>query len=285
MNNNKLFIDIVIPTYFENKSRRYFHTEKIFKYMDKLAKSLIRDKIILSFTVVGCNTELSINLFKDIFGHNSNNSYVIFTQFGSAENGVYWLNPKIKEMLNNKFKIGLTHSIKKNKDITMVMGSNDLICKEFYKQIYEKYNKNEKQFYGINNRHNNAVIFFEMDNQLKLNDKSLLGIWDGKYPNVSGHSDNKYAGGTFGFNKCIYEKIHIFNEWSNECLSEMWCEQILNCNLILFESIYYFNIKTGYDITKPESFLDKLESINTIKIKNETIYNSIIDTINTYNSM
>jgi len=86
-------------------------------------------------------------------------------------------------MLNNKFKIGLTHSIKKNKDITMVMVSNDLICKEFYKQIYEKYNKNEKQFYGINNRHNNAVIFFEMDNQLKLNDKSLLGIIIGDVSN------------------------------------------------------------------------------------------------------
>lgn len=198
--------------------------------MNNLAKSLMSDKIILSFTVVGCNTELSTNLFKDIFGHNS---YVIFTQFGSAENGIYHENPKIKKMLNNKFKIGLIHSIKKNRDITMLMGSNDLICKEFYKQIYEKYNKNEKQFYGINNHHNNAVIFFDINDQLKLNDKSLSGIWDGKYPKWSKHFYNIYSGGTFGFNKKIYEKVHIFNEWSNECLVEMWCKQILNCNLII----------------------------------------------------
>ena len=79
ISSNKITIDIGIPIYLPKISIRYYITEKIFKYMIYLKKKLVKHNILLSFTIIGCNTNLSKNLYHKYF-NSPNDVYIPFDQ-------------------------------------------------------------------------------------------------------------------------------------------------------------------------------------------------------------
>jgi hypothetical protein len=155
-------------------------------------------------------------------------------------------------MLSDKFKFSYKKSIEKNPNITLLAGSNDYICYNFFKQIIEFYKPNEKQIYGIDNYNNgeNVVLITKYDNK---NSKIKIenDFWWNGISNWNNRNQYSYCGGIIGFNNCLYS--NHYDELINNCIT---CDEgeiernILNLpNVIKFNSknIFFFNLKTEND--------------------------------------
>ena len=286
-------MDIFIPIYFEGKDLRYYHTKKIFNYLSIIREELKKEDIILSFTVIGSNGELSRNLFNDIF-KGEDDIYLEFEQKYKPKKYIYVVSPFNKskkndkdyvkkykretkekllfiEMLDKKFYLGWMESMKKKKDISFLMGSNDLIGKSFFIQVKDNFNPSEKQIYGINRK--NYCLFMQVDSKLKLSMNNVLSIWNCQYEN---HPKINLAGGIIGLNnfelvKDLFEK----ESWNEIDLEYKLYEKGFKVTTV--KKTYYLNIKTDNDLS---GFIKTNTGIKLERIKDE-----IKNTFNIYNKI
>jgi hypothetical protein len=243
----KIHIDICIPFYTYHCEKRYNLTKKIFKHYYNISNHFIKSANI-TFTLVGSEKLVSSMLASKGF-KNCSYTYYEYEQenFLSTQNNTEFLN-----MLSDKFKFSYKKSIEKNPNITLLAGSNDYICYNFFKQIIEFYKPNEKQIYGIDNYNNgeNVVLITKYDNK---NSKIKIenDFWWNGISNWNNRNQYSYCGGIIGFNNCLYS--NHYDELINNCIT---CDEgeiernILNLpNVIKFNSknIFFFNLKTEND--------------------------------------
>jgi hypothetical protein len=243
----KIHIDICIPFYTYNCEQRYNLTKKIFNHYNNISKHFIYLANI-TFTLVGSEKILSKKLVSKCFEqccysyHEYDQEKIICNQ---SDN-------KFLYMLSDKFNFSFQKSIQKKPNITLLSGSNDYICYDFFKQIIEFYKPDEKQIYGIDNYNNgsNVVLVCKYDNK---NEKIKIekDIWWNGISNWNDRQKYNYCGGIIGFNNCLYLKH--YDELINTCID---CDEgeierkILNLqNVIKFNSknVFFFNIKTEND--------------------------------------
>ncbi len=159
---------------------------------------------------------------------------------------------------------------------------------DFFEQVFNYYNPNNKQIFGITNYSNgNNINLYCKYNQInnKLDDSTNF-YWDGRHPG-SRHIYN-YTGGIIGFNQKTYkEHPDIIEVWNcDEGFDEKYILDRGGIDFFNSKNIFWINIKSNdnNDITKYEglkknyisnkSILD-LDVINEYlinKINNELIY-------------
>ncbi len=243
----KIHIDICIPFYTYSCDQRYNLTKKIFHHYSNVSNHFI-SLANITFTLVGSEKILSEKIVKKCF-KGCSYTYHEYDQetFISSQNNKIFLN-----MLSDKFKFSFKKSIEKTPNITLLAGSNDYICYDFFKQIIEFYNPNEKQIYGIDNYNNgsNVVLISKYDNK---NDKIKIenDIWWNGISNWNNREKYHYCGGIIGFNNDLYSNHD--DELINNCIN---CDEgeierkILELpNVIKFNSknVFFFNLKTEND--------------------------------------
>jgi hypothetical protein len=243
----KIHIDICIPFYTYGCEKRFNLTKKIFKHYYNISNHFVKTANI-TFTLVGSEKIISSILVTKGF-KNCSYTYHEYDQ----ETIVYDQNSKsFLNMLSDKFNFSFQKSMDKNPHITLLSGSNDYICYDFFKQIIEFYKPNEKQIYGIDNYNNggNVVLITKYDNK-NSNIKIENDIWWNGISNWSGRQKYNYCAGIIGFNNCLYS--NHYNELINNCITcdEGEIEQNLLSlpNVIKFNSknLFYFNLKTEND--------------------------------------
>ena len=243
----KIHIDICIPFYTYNCEQRYNLTKKIFNHYNNISKHFLHLANI-TFTLVGSEKILSKKLVSKCF-EGCSYSYHEYDQEKIICNQT---DNKFLYMLSDKFNFSFQKSIGKKPDITLLAGSNDYICYDFFKQIIDFYKPDEKQIYGIDNYNNgsNVVLVCKYDNK---NEKIKIekDIWWNGISNWNNRQKYDYCGGIIGFNNCLYLKH--YDELINTCID---CDEgeierkILNLpDVIKFNSknVFFFNIKTEND--------------------------------------
>jgi len=262
-----VYYDIFIPSYFHDENDiRYGHTIKIFKYMSYIREKLKKIDIYLSFTVVGSNGHLSKNIFDECF-KDKDDIYLEFKQNYKPKMNIYVLDKEkgenikeikaknqgkilFNEMLDKKFYLGWMTSMKKKKNISFLMGSNDLISIDFFKKVREEYNPKKNQVYGLN-KNKNLCLYLNLDENLKLGMDLVNARWNLNYQGfISTHDRVEYGGGIFGLNNYKkYWRLFLKKSWN-----EVYLERVLRMNnfqLINISDCFYLNIKTGNDMTEP----------------------------------
>jgi hypothetical protein len=242
----KIHIDICIPFYTYGCEQRYNLTKKIFHHYYNISNYFLPSAII-TFTLVGSEKLVSSIIANSCF-KNCGYTYHEYDQenFTCNENE---LENKFFYMLSDKFKFSFQKSIEKKPNITLLAGSNDYICYDFFKQIIDFYNPNQKQIFGIDNYNNgsNVVLISNYDNK---NSKIKIenDIWWNGISNWYGRENYSYCGGIIGFNDCLYLKH--YDEVINNCIN---CDEgeierkILDLpDVIKFNSknVFFFNLKT-----------------------------------------
>ena len=239
---NKIHIDINIPFYLYNCIHRIKLTEKIFQHYIDIKNKFI-DKAIITFTLIGSEKELSKNLALKYFNEDE---YFEFDQEPYNINYSITYHINLLNMLTSKFRYSFKQSMNKNPNVSLLSGSNDYISYNFFEQIIDSYNPNEKMIYGVDNYYNgeNAILYVNYDGiNNKFTDKS---VWiDG----VHLHREKyKYCGGIIGFND------NLFNNYYNELMNKIITydegfiefETLKLSNVIKFNSkeVFFINIKT-----------------------------------------
>ena len=240
----KIHIDICIPFYTYGCEQRYNLTKKIFKHYYNLSNYFIKSAII-TFTLVGSEKLISSIISNSCFKtcsytyHEYNQEDFISTQ----------TDKKFLNMLSDKFKFSFQKSMEKKPNITLLGGSNDYICYEFFKKIIEFYKPNEKQIYGIDNYNNgdNVVLITKYDNE---NSKIKIesDIWWNGISNWGKRQQYKYCGGIIGFNDSLYLK-HYYEVIDNciDCDEGEIERKLLSLpDVVKFNStnLFFFNLKT-----------------------------------------
>jgi hypothetical protein len=263
-NDLKIHIDIVIPFYtYYGCIHRTNLTKKIFKHCINI-KNKFCNIVYISFTLIGSEQNISKDLALQFF---EKTDYFEFDQKPYTTTLL---------MLTEKFKFCYERSIEKRPNITLLMGSNDYVCYNFFEQIIKFYNPTELQLYGIDkyNNGNNSVLLTKYNgiNNTMDNDSSLW--WDGIQSN-NNREKYQYVGGIIGFNDLFYtthykllmDQIISFDEGEIE-------QKILTIpNIVKFKSneCFIFNIKT-INLNEITSF-DELHSIFKNNIILFTLFN------------
>lgn len=258
----KIHIDICIPFYTYDCQQRYNLTTKIFNHYNNISKHFF-SLANITFTLVGSEKILSETLVNKCF-NSCNYTYEEYDQETFIDNKNQNV---IYNMLTDKFKFSYKKSIEKKPNITLLAGSNDYICYDFFKQIIDFYNPNEKQLYGIDNYNNgnNCVLISKYDNaNSKI--KTDSDVWWNGVSNFNGRHIYNYCGGIIGFNDCLYS--NHYNKLFNNIIS---CDegniekQILELpNVVKFNSLktFYFNLKTenNSDLNSYSSLINHFSS-------------------------
>ena len=238
LDRSKIHIDCVIPFYiYYGCVHRSNLTKKIFKHCINI-KQKFCDIAYITFTLIGSEKNISRDLALQFF---KENDYFEFDQTP--------YNKQVLNMLTDKFKYGYKKSIEKKPNITLLMGSNDYICYDFFEQIINFYNPNEKQIYGIDNYNNgkNTVLMTKYNGNNNMLDKPSSFWWDGIQSNDN-REKYQYVGGIIGFNDLFYT-TH-YNILMNQIISfdegEIERKILTIPNIVKFNSneCFFFNIKT-----------------------------------------
>ena len=169
-----LVIEHVIPIYW-NETQRLLLTKKLFKYYKDLRLIFFYShKIILNFTIIGSNGDESLQLFNNDLCINNgifNDTYIEFDQSNYEINGF----EKLVDMLGKKCRTGLIEASKKQSDITVMRGSNDIVDPFIYIQIQEQYTPYQYKLYISSKTIPQLGIFnFEIiDYCKKINDEDI----------------------------------------------------------------------------------------------------------------
>ena len=240
----KIHIDICLPFYTYNCEQRHNLTKKIFRHYNNISKHFIQVANI-TFTLIGSEKVLSQKIGQDCF---EGVSY-LYHEYDQESFVCDQMAHRFFYMLSDKFRFSFQKSIEKKPDITLLAGSNDYICYDFFKQIIEFHKPNEKQIYGIDNYNNgkNVVLLSKYDNtnsKIKIEDD----IWWNGISNWDDRKKYDYCAGIIGFNSCLYSNHYsdLINKYIN-CDEGEIEKKILNLpNVIKFNSknCFYFNLKT-----------------------------------------
>jgi hypothetical protein len=264
----KIHIDICIPFYTYGCEQRYNLTKKIFKHYNNISKHFI-SLANITFTLVGSEKILSEIIIKKLF---KGCSYTYYEY--EQEKIINSKNNDFLNMLSDKFKFSFKKSIEKKPNITLLGGSNDYICYDFFKQIINFYNPNEKQIYGIDNYNNgsNVVLIGKYDNK---NSKIKIenDVWWNGISNWHNREKYSYCGGIIGFNDCLY--LNHYDEVIENCINcdegEIECKILSLPNVVKFNSknVFFFNLKTEND-----------SDLNSYKLLLDLTKNDIISFVN-----
>lgn len=285
--NDKITIDISIPFYINNNNIRKELTIKIFKHYVNLKKFFF-NKAIITLTLVGSENEISRDLVLNYFDENE---YYEFDQsIYSYDLNKSWNNINFMTMLSDKFKKCYEISMLKKPNISLLAGSNDYICYDFFEQIINSYNnnKNSKYIYGINNYYNggNIVNFIKYNsNIIDIFDNGKSFFWEGS---TIARSQFNYCGGIIGFNDHLYlnnenKIIDIVNLDEGEI--EFNLLKLDNVSQFNSTELFYLNIKTDFDLNSFENLLNyPLKQITFDKIS-DNLKKNIINEIQLFNSL
>lgn len=301
INKNYITMDISIPIYFKNNTDlKYLHMIKIFKYLNKIRNILNKYNILITFTIIGSNKNLSEELFNTYLKLYEDDIYIEFDQNNIDYNKNIYINYNncFFDMLSRKFSTCFINSFKKNKDISFLMGSNDFISINFFLQTKYNYEKNKKQCYGINRPINNTYNYELLIECHKDITKNLLldikNIWNLDYGNTI-NSKPLFAGGIIGFSNKLFTDKHFYNYFENPKMYHLYNEILLeryaiqhNAELPTVNNILFLNIKTSCDITQISSIINNniINQINNDNIKkNSILYKFIKNSIFIYNNI
>ena len=265
--NKKISVDLFIPIYFEGNDERYELTKKMFRYLSSLRKRINYD-INLSFTIVGCNNIKSKNLF-NMFFNDIDDTYIPFNQKKYKN---YYKNNSFKKMMKSKFNLGILESLKKNKNITLIQGSNDFISENFFTQLKKNYNPKKKQMYGINKPiKNNKNLTIPKQGEKKF-------ITDNIYLNHKKLSKLTYMGGIIGFSNVTQDEFNSV-QFDDEISFEKNMNKKFNIEMKLCNDVIFLNIKTKNDISNFEGVIRHSNNIKLDdKIKEKiTIFENLIE--------
>ena len=261
-------IDICIPIflYGGNNTRKEL-TEKIFRHLINI-KNKFQDKALFSFTIIGSENELSKSLFTEYF-NGINDTYHEFNQDIVAVNmwnGTSDIN-KMVHMLSNKFKCAYKNSFNKNKNISLLMGSNDYISYNWFEQIIDFYNGDTPQLFGItsyNEGENLSVLLNYINNNNSNNTVITSGIYHRR-------DKYKYIGGIIGFNDKLYlqHRDTLLNNIITCDEGELEYKTLQLPDVILFKSnkCIFLNPKTNTTDISP--FVNLLYTANIVNPNDE----------------
>lgn len=244
MNKNKININVFIAIFLYGGERTKL-TEFIFKHYTNIKKKF-ENCANFKFTILGSEKDLSKNLTLKYF---SENEYFEFDQ-NKPEYGKYKIgyNNNFLKMLSDKINMGIKLASQYNDDIIFWAGSNDFISSDFFEQVINYYNPNNRQIYGITNFLNGSNTNFyscydEQNNDLNIdNDESFW--WNGVHPLK--RKKYKYIGCIIGVNYKLYnENKDIFEIWNyDEGYVEEYILNLSNIDFFSSKNIFSWNIKT-----------------------------------------
>ena len=162
-------------------------------------------------------------------------------------------------MIKSKFNLGILESLKKNKNIILIQGSNDFISENFFTQLKKNYNPKKKQMYGINKpiKDNKNLII------TKQGKKKIIS--DNIYLNDKKMSKLTYMGGILGFSNLTQDEFNSV-QFENEISFEKNMNKKFNIEMKLFNDVIFFNIKTNNDIS---DFKRVTKHANSIKLNDK----------------
>ena len=263
-----LIIDVNIPMYIYNCHQRKLVTKISLDNYDRISKVLIEKyNVKLTLTIIGSEKEISKNFIKKYC--KIEYTYHEFDQNNISPSIDYKSNVKTGfwVMLGKKIRYSYKCSIEKKPNITLLAGSNDFISLNFFEQIIDFYNKDEKQLYGISgySNGNNKTLFTSVNDKLKF-DKEMT--WTtGEVP---GREKYKYIGAIIGFNDKLYNEnyddiMKIKNTY-DEGKIEQKILGIKGVKQFLSKNTYFVNQKTTSksEITKGDALINIFKDANRI---------------------
>jgi hypothetical protein len=223
---------------------------------------------------LGSEKDLSKNLTLKYF---SENEYFEFDQ-NKNEYGEYKIgyNNNFLKMLSDKINMGIKLASRDADDIIFWAGSNDYISSDFFEQVINYYNPNNRQIYGITNFLNgNNINFYSCYDEINNNINSNVSFWwNGEHPKK--RKKYKYIGCIIGLNFKLYnENKDIFEIWNyDEGYVEEYILNLPNIDFFSSENIFSWNIKT-----KSQNEITCFNSLKKIYIKTNKIlnYNDIVN--------
>jgi hypothetical protein len=264
----KININIFIAIFLYGGERLKL-TELIFKHYYNIKKKF-ENIANFKFTILGSEKDLSRNLTLKYFNEDE---YFEFDQ-NKLEYGEYNIgyNNNFLKMLSDKIKMGIKLASRYNDDIIFWAGSNDYISSDFFKQVINYYNPDNRQIYGITNYLNgNNVNFYskydESNNNLNIHSNESFW-WNGVHPKC--RVKYKYIGCIIGLNYRLYsENIDIFEIWNyDEGNVEEYILNLQNIDFFSSKNIFSWNIKTSSN--------NDISSFKTLKkcyLQNNSIIN------------
>jgi hypothetical protein len=284
-----LTIDLFVPIYFSNsQDLRYFVTKKMFMYLRKVRDILGSESISLSFTIVGSNGDLSFDLFRDQL-NGEEDVYLEFTQTYRPSLYAYSKDQNFRKMLTQKFRGGWEASIKKGKDISMLLGSNDFVCLDFFRQVAQNFDSGKKQMYGLSKSGKNIqnyCLFYQLSPERKsLTSSTLACVWDMSYPDRARKVALGYGGGCIGFNKKLYSQ----NRLRSTILENPWNEVTMEIKMpkevekTVSRDVFYLNVKTDNDMTPIAKIFRTHAGLQ--QIKNRDLLPKISELLNHLNKL
>lgn len=265
---NKININIFMAIFLYGGERLKL-TELIFKHYINI-KIKFKNIANFKFTIVGSEKELSKNLTLKYF---SENEYFEFDQ-NKPEYGKYKIgyNANFLKMLGDKINMGIKLASRDNDDIIFWAGSNDYISADFFEQVINYYNPNNRQIYGITNFLNgNNTNFYscydEENNNLNINNNESFW-WNGIHP--FSRKKYKYIGCIIGLNSKLYnENKDIFEIWNyDEGFVEEYILNLSNIDFFISKNVFSWNIKT-----KSNNEITSFKSLKKHYIKSSLILN------------
>lgn len=251
----KKIIRVMIPIYVINKeSEKYIITEKSFKYWVNL-KNLVKDELIMDFTIMGSEGALSKDLTLKYF--NNTDSYIEFDQGGidyfNRENSTATLNYVVGKKAKVGYDICKTH----DPDLIIIIKSNHFISYDWLKFVIDDNNNNK--FYGLSLTGNTFILStLTSDNKI---DHSNMYIWDLRKEQPQEQIDACLL----ALPRNIYNKFDINPFTPTET---HMCDQLKNIGYypVLTNNFYIFNIKSNDESTNVTSF-SFIKSINITPIE------------------
>jgi hypothetical protein len=262
----KININVFIAIFLYG-GKRLKLTEIIFKHYSNIKKKF-ENNANFKFTILGSEKDLSKNLTLKYFNEDE---YFEFDQ-NKPEYGKYNVGYDVNflNMLSDKIKTGIKLASRDSADIIFWSGSNDYISPDFFEQVINYYNPENRQIYGITNFENGSNVNFyscydESENNLNIDNKESF-FWNGKHPST--RVKYKYIGCIIGLNYKLYnENNDIFEIWNyDEGFVEEYILRLQNVDFFSSKNIFSWNIKTksSNEITSFRSLKKKYIGNNSV---------------------
>jgi len=247
-----------------------------FYYFNSKDRSTLSNKIFYHYYLIKNEIKKNYNVDIEFILIGEADKTFILKYFHEKEYYEYKQNlPKNKKemvkILVDKLHYSLDIIRKKDFDIVLFSSNNDLINIDFYKKIIEKYNKNDKQIYGISKTIGNNTSGCYLFNYTNMKINSTIYFWDGNKKKTN------FSGGILGMNKILFDEINnlIYKDNANEVITENIAIQHGAKVINIFTK--YFNIKVlNSEISSLNSFI-KLSSVKKINIKNDEYFNNMLN--------
>lgn len=280
---------------------RLLLTKKVFDYYKDLRQVFFYShKMILNFTIVGSNGDESLKVFNDNLVINDgvfNDTYIEFDQSTYDTKNYYIL----LKLLSDKWRKGFEISVKKQNDITVMRGSNDIVDPFIYIQIQQQYNPLVKKIYMASKTIPELdILNFSIiskcknttDGDIRIDDiNNLEYVFNNQYPHNYGKNDifekSISTIAFLGFSSSMVDNIlkatnNIY--LANECIRNVGKKKITKY-ITLTQDTFFINpkvINTSDNVTQ-ETSLTNLNNLHISKINSEII-NRAKTVINYFNN-